>query len=1825
MSSVNSETITQYFQQGKQAVAAGQLEKAVTLYQKAIELNPNLALYYQSLGDVLVQIGKWGEAATVYQKAIELKPTSALSHHNLGKILVNQGNLEQAITSYSQAIKINPNFSEFYISLGAALVQKGLLYEAIAHFQKAISLEPDSSIAHQNLGVALEKQGQIEEGIICYRKAIEIDPGFWEGYQKLGTALTKLGDFHQAAKIYLKACQIIPNFATVYHYYGEILAKLHRWDEAIAAYQKAIDLLGEHKGTAPTAVVYHQFGYLLTQQQKWDEAISAYTKAIELQPNSPDVYHHLGYALAQQQKWEEAAAAYRKVTEFQPDSPEVYHYLGYALSQLQQWEEAVVAYRKASELQPNSPDVYHQLGHALIQLKQNDWAVAVLRQAIELNPNLAEAHGDLGKALSNIKQWDEAIASLELAIKLNPNLAEVYSYLGEAYASQKQWDEAIVNYRRALEFNPKLPKVYHSLALALVQQQKFDDAIVSYRQAIELGINTAEIHHQLGHTLSRLKRWEEAVVSYGLAKEINPNSAAVYHVLGESLAQLERWDEAVKAYMKARQLNPKSADVNYHIGELMSRLGRWDEAVTAYAKAVELRPNSAKFHFHLGEAKTKKNPLSEAISCYRHALEIDPHFSKAKKRLEEVSSFQNVLKTGELGSLTLLGETEFEGCLDYATIDYVSGWARHKKDPDKVVFLDIFVGNNLVGTLVANKYRQDLAEAFGTHGYHAFAQKIPPSLHSNGLVEVSVKITETGQQLKNSPQPLVVGPKGKKHEISLSFNQGEINKLIYCFQGVRSQESGVRSEALKSQKSKVKSEEEVWSKELEKVRSKEGRSGEGARILNSEFRSEKEVSSQIPLAKIQTEKPKVAVIILSLNGAKLLSELFASFELYNSYEKYELIIVDHGSTDNSIDVCNQWSEKLPITIIARGENYSFSNSNNVGVEETKAPLLLFMNNDITLCQDIIPQMVDLIQQDENLGMVGVKLLDIVSDQSLAFPPTQHLGVQIYFHSQNEPFYPYEVRYAPQLLKVQSAPWKVPVVTGALMMCRREDFQKVGGFNEDYFYGYEDVDLCLTMRQKLGKEIISANHLTAFHNRGFSRFNKGKEFIQKILKNRPIIEERYAYYLRRKHLQDYFEKGIYWTGHPLTIGFAVTEADMEASAGDYFTAVELGEQLVKEFGWDVYYISEGEDWYDMTRLDVIVVMRHDYDLERIENAKPSLVKVAWARNWFEVWASQKSAGDYDCFWCSSQKSADYIQQKLFKPATVVRIATNFKELRIENLELRIQKSKVKSRNLEVISEEEVNLEVISEEEVNSEVGISEDSEKDSSEQSNKIPEVNQSEVGKNLEVAILEEQENINYELENKYKSDYCFTGSFWKYPRDIMSFLEPDNLPFNFALYGYNWEKFEKFKKYNRGPLPYTEMPKVYVSTKIVIDDANSVTKQWGSTNSRVFDAIMSGALVITNGELGNQESFDGLLPTYNSRESLENLLREYLTNEELRLAKVAELQKIVKEKHTYKHRAHTVFYALREKMSNSFRIGIKIGVPDWKQAQEWGDYHFALAMKRQFEILGHSVRIDILQEWETPKTFGDDVAIVIRGLSRYQPKPYHINLMWNISHPDKISLEEYEQYDKVFVASHSYAEELQKKVNIPVQTLLQCTDPNLFYPDKEGYEEVGEILFVGNSRKVYRQIVKDAVESGLKVDVYGTNWDNLLPSGYLKGEYIPNEILRKYYSKCGVLLNDHWNTMREKGFISNRLFDAAACGATIISDKIAGLEKVFGNKISTYNSREDLPKVVKDCLQQKSQNGREKLELTKYIRDNHSFDKRVGEMLEAIATLHQKKMQTPN
>lgn len=302
------------------------------------------------------------------------------------------------------------------------------------------------------------------------------------------------------------------------------------------------------------------------------------------------------------------------------------------------------------------------------------------------------------------------------------------------------------------------------------------------------------------------------------------------------------------------------------------------------------------------------------------------------------------------------------------------------------------------------------------------------------------------------------------------------------------------------------------------------------------------------------------------------------------------------------------------------------------------------------------------------------------------------------------------------------------------------------------------------------------------------------------------------------------------------------------------------------------------------------------------------------------------------------------------------------------------------------------------------------------------------------------------------------------------------------------------------------------------------------------------------------------------------------------------------------------------EKKSKVFerKLVIKIPVPKWKNAFKWGEYHFALALKKQFERKNWKVLIQILSQWNTKDDEDYDVVIVLRGKSKYTPKKYHFNIMWNICHPDMITINEYNKYDYVFVASNIWAKQLSSLCDVPVEALLQCTDPELFYPRKSS-EFNHELLFVGNSRWVYRKIVRDILPTNRDLAVYGDNWDWFISSKYIKGMHISNDELSRAYSSCKILLNDHWDDMREKGFISNRLFDGFASGALIISDDVKGSQEIFGDALVTYKTKEELNNLIEKYLEEESLRRKKALKGYETVIENHTFEKRVERISEVI------------
>lgn len=463
--------------------------------------------------------------------------------------------------------------------------------------------------------------------------------------------------------------------------------------------------------------------------------------------------------------------------------------------------------------------------------------------------------------------------------------------------------------------------------------------------------------------------------------------------------------------------------------------------------------------------------------------------------------------------------------------------------------------------------------------------------------------------------------------------------------------------------------------------------------------------------------------------------------------------------------------------------------------------------------------------------------------------------------------------------------------------------------------------------------------------------------------------------------------------------------------------------------------------------------------------------------------------------------------------------------------------------------------------------------------------------------------------DNKYSCDYSFTGNYWGKPRDIELALNPDKIDFTFSLYGKDWDQVAKFKSYHCGFLDYSDMPKVYANSKVVIDDAVAgITKPFGSVNSRVFDALAAGALVLTSGGIGAKDLFGKLLPVWENEQELTELLNCYLSNDTAREELIGRLRDIVLDKHTYEIRAQTLMGLLSRHLDLKKSIAIKVPIPNMDEAERWGDYHFGLGLKKYFERMGYMVLLQILPDWDNGDSDECDVVIVLRGLSIYTPKSHQINYMWNISHPDKVDDEEYNQYDKVFVASELWAEKLSRRLTTPVEAMPQCTDPEIFYPSEE--ESKGkwhhEVLFVGNSRKVYRQILKDLIPCDYELSVYGGMWNEIIDPKYVKGEFLPNDQLGNYYSAADILLNDHWDSMKEYGFISNRVFDGLAAGAYMISDRVNGIENLFPSDVlCTYESKEELKGKVRKAMNDVEYRTKVKERARDFVVSQHSFENR--------------------
>ncbi|MEM2260634.1 MAG: glycosyltransferase family 2 protein [Candidatus Methanomethylicaceae archaeon] len=258
-----------------------------------------------------------------------------------------------------------------------------------------------------------------------------------------------------------------------------------------------------------------------------------------------------------------------------------------------------------------------------------------------------------------------------------------------------------------------------------------------------------------------------------------------------------------------------------------------------------------------------------------------------------------------------------------------------------------------------------------------------------------------------------------------------------------------------------------------------------------------------------TGEPKLSIIIVNYNGCKFLKSCITSL-LKSTYKNFEIIIVDNGSHDESIEYLKYISSKEPkIKIVLLNKNYGFAMGNNIGYKYTSktSKFVFFLNNDTEVEDDCLEKIVVKMELDDLIGAAQPKIrsmknkmiIDAVGGMADYYGRTFHRGFGEYDCGQydqiNESFY----------------------AQGAAIIVRKSVIEKIGLFDPLYFLYYDETDLCWRMHlagykvavipeavvYHYGGGSTSATLRNSYYEKYFKYFHLRKNHITTMLKNYSI--------------------------------------------------------------------------------------------------------------------------------------------------------------------------------------------------------------------------------------------------------------------------------------------------------------------------------------------------------------------------------------------------------------------------------------------------------------------------------------------------------------------------------------------------------------------------------------------------------------------------------------------------------------------------------------------------------------------------------------------------
>jgi GT2 family glycosyltransferase len=258
-------------------------------------------------------------------------------------------------------------------------------------------------------------------------------------------------------------------------------------------------------------------------------------------------------------------------------------------------------------------------------------------------------------------------------------------------------------------------------------------------------------------------------------------------------------------------------------------------------------------------------------------------------------------------------------------------------------------------------------------------------------------------------------------------------------------------------------------------------------------------------------EPKVSIIIPTKNNKSLLKRCIESIENNTNYKNFEIIIVDNNTDD---DETLEYYNSMDYEIIPYKNAFNFSKMNNLGVTKAQGDYILCLNDDTKVIEpNWLTEMVSMCKQDD-VGIVGAMLLH--SNGTI-----QHAGAV--FLKSGSGFHVFEniIENEKGFFNLHNVIRNFSAVTGACLLIKKSNFEKVGGYDDSFDLFYGDADLCLKTLN-IGLHVVYTPFARLLH--------EGSSTIKKNSKTFFAIENHFSFIKKWPHLKQgdpFYNRNLGW--------------------------------------------------------------------------------------------------------------------------------------------------------------------------------------------------------------------------------------------------------------------------------------------------------------------------------------------------------------------------------------------------------------------------------------------------------------------------------------------------------------------------------------------------------------------------------------------------------------------------------------------------------------------------------------------------------------------------